>query len=220
MPLYRTYKKKDLIVGVWKVDETVEQLCAMFHQFSIYEADFQRFTSDKRKLEWLAVRVLLKTLCGEEKEIAYRSSGKPYLVDGSAYISFSHTNGYVAVALHPSVAVGVDIEQYGNRVQRVASRFVRDDEWPSIVAGDEIYALLLHWSAKETMFKLMDDVAVDFIKHLQIFPFEPKETGTFNACEYRSEKKQKFQIHYDTHTDYVLTFACSELIGDNAIRFS
>lgn len=210
MPLYRTYKKDDLTVGVWKVDETVEQLCAMFHQFSIYEKGFQRFSSDKRKLEWLAVRVLLKTLCGEEKEVAYHPSGKPYLVDGSAYISFSHTNGYVAVALHPLVEVGVDIEQYGNRVQRVASRFIRDDEWVSIAAGDEIYALLLHWSAKETMFKLMDDVAVDFINHLQIFPFEPKQTGVFYACEYRSEKKQKFHIHYDTHTDYVLTFACAE----------
>ena len=37
MPLYRTYKQGDLIVGIWKVDETIEQLRSMFHQFSIYE---------------------------------------------------------------------------------------------------------------------------------------------------------------------------------------
>ena len=67
MPLYCTYRQGDLVVGVWKVDETIEQLCAMFHQFSIYEEGFYRFSSDKRKQEWLAVRVLLKTLCGEEK---------------------------------------------------------------------------------------------------------------------------------------------------------
>ena len=70
MPIYRTYKQGNLTVGVWKVDETVEQLRSMFHQFSIYEEAFTRFSSDKRKQEWLAVRVLLKELCGgEEKEI-------------------------------------------------------------------------------------------------------------------------------------------------------
>lgn len=210
MPIYRTYKQGDLLVGVWKVDETIEQLRSMFHQFSIYEESFMRFSAEKRKQEWLAVRVLLKELCGEEKKIAYLPSGKPYLEDGSAFVSFSHTSGYVAVALHPSAEVGVDIEQYGTRVQRVASRFIREDEKVSVESGDEIYALLLHWSAKETMFKLMKDEAVDFIKHLHILPFVPEESGTFHACEYRSGQEQEFLIHYDTHPDYVLTFACLE----------
>ena len=210
MPIYRTYKQGDLLVGIWKVDETIEQLRSMFHQFSIYEECFMRFSAEKRKQEWLAVRVLLKELCGEEKKIAYLPSGKPYLEDGSAFVSFSHTLGYVAVALHPSAEVGVDIEQYGTRVQRVASRFIREDEKVSVKSGDEIYALLLHWSAKETMFKLMEDEAVDFVNHLHILPFAPKESGTFHACEYRSGKEQKFLVHYDTHPDYVLTFACLE----------
>ena len=149
-------------------------------------------------------------MCGEEKKISYYPSGKPYLEDGSAYVSFSHTNGYVAVALHPSSEVGVDIEQYGTRVQRLASRFIREDEKESLAAGDEIYALLLHWSAKETMYKLMDNVAVDFIDHLRIFPFIPQKSGSFDACEYRSGKECQFHIYYDTHPDYVLTFACLE----------
>ena len=207
MAIYRKYKQDDLTVGVWKVDETVEQLRSMFHHFSIYEEGFARFSAEKRKQEWLAVRVLLKEMLGEEKKIAYLPSGKPYLEDESMHVSFSHTNGYVAVALHPSAEVGVDIEQYGTRVQRVASRFIREDEKPSIASGDEVYGLLLHWSAKETMFKLMDDQAVDFIDHLRIMPFELQESGTFEACEYRSDKKRKFLIHYDTHSDYVLTFA-------------
>ena len=210
MPLYRTYKQGDLTVAVWKVDETVEQLRSMFHQFSIYEAGYARFSAEKRKQEWLAVRVLLKEILGEEKEIAYHPSGKPFLKDNSMHISFSHTHGYVAVALHPSAEVGVDIEQYGHRVQRVASRFIREDEKVSIASGDEIYGLLIHWSAKETMFKLMDDQAVDFIDHLHILPFVLQEQGLFEACEYRSGKEQRFLIHYDTHPDYVLTFACLE----------
>lgn len=210
MPLYRTYKQGDLTVAVWKVDETVEQLRSMFCQFSLYEKGFARFSAEKRKQEWLAVRVLLKEMLGEEKEIDYHPSGKPYLKDRSSCISFSHTNGYVAVALHPTAEVGVDIEQYGHRVQRVASRFVREDEKVSIASGDEVYGLLLHWSAKETMFKLMDDQGVDFIDHLHIQPFVLRERGSFEAREYRSGKERGFLIHYDTHPDYVLTFACLE----------
>ena len=210
MPLYRKYEQGDLTVAVWKVDETVEQLRSMFHQFSVYEEGYARFSAEKRKQEWLAVRVLLKEMLGEEKSIAYLPSGKPYLEDGSMHVSFSHTHGYVAVAFHPSAEVGVDIEQYGTRVRRVAPRFIREDEKVSIASGDEIVGLLLHWSAKETMFKLMDDQGVDFINHLHVLPFQHEESGTFKACEYRSDKEMEFLIHYDTHPDYVLTFACLE----------
>ena len=93
-------------------------------------------------------------------------------------------------------------------MKRVASRFIREDEQISIASGDEIYGMLLHWSAKETMFKLMDDEAVDFIDHLHIQPFQLENSGTMEALEYRSGKNQKFHIHYDTHSDYVLTYAC------------
>ena len=210
MPLYRTYKKGDLRVGVWKVEETIDQLRSKFNDFSLYESGLQKFKAEKRQLEWLAVRILLKELLGEEKEIDYLPSGKPFLKDRSAYISFSHTSGYVAVAVHPTKEVGIDIEQYGKRVCKVASRFVREDESVSVEAGDEIYALLLHWSAKETMFKLMNQSDVDFFEHMHILPFVPSESGEMEAVEYRTDLHQTFQISYYTHPDYVLTFACWE----------
>jgi len=210
MPLYQTYRKGELRVGIWKVEETICQMRSMFVDFSLYESGLQRFKSEKRQLEWLAVRVLLKELVGEEKEIGYLPSGKPYLEDRSACVSFSHTSGYVAVAVHPNKEVGIDIEQYGLRVRKLASRFVRDDERSSVEAGDEIYALLLHWSAKETMFKLMEHSDVDFLDHLHILPFIPTDSGEMKAVEYRTEMRHTFQVSYYTHPDYVLTFACLE----------
>ena len=208
MPLYRTYKQDNLLVGVWKVDESSDELCAMFDNFSLYESAYSKFTSDKRKQEWLAVRVLLKELLGgEEKEIVYASSGKPFLKDGSMRVSFSHTKGYVAVAIHPDCEVGVDIEQYGERVKKVASRFMHENEKPSVLAGDEVYTLLLHWSAKETMYKLMEEEAVDFARHLRIHPFVASDSGELDAVETRTDAQTRFRIFYDTHTDYVLTYA-------------
>lgn len=88
----------------------------------------QRFTSDRRKLEWLSVRVLLYSMLQEDKEIGYSSEGKPHLTDNSSFISISHTKGYVAVILSSVAPVGIDIEQYGQRVKRVYDRFIRSDE--------------------------------------------------------------------------------------------
>ena len=176
MPLYRTYSEGEFLLGIWKSDETTEQLLASLEHKDWYREKLA-VLSEKRKHEWLSVRVLLKALCGEEKEIAYYSSGRPYLKDGSRYISISHTRGYVAVALHSSCEVGMDIEQYGTRVRKVASRFIRSDEEPAMMEGDDVYALLLHWSAKEALFKLMGVEEVDFIRHLRIFSFQPVGRG-------------------------------------------
>ena len=82
MPLYRTHREEGLLLGIWKSDETTGQLLALLEHLSWYEGELAKF-SENRKHEWLAVRVLLKTLCGEEKEIAYYPSGRPYLKDGS-----------------------------------------------------------------------------------------------------------------------------------------
>ncbi len=206
MPLFRTHREGELLLGIWKTDESTEQLLEMLDRHEWYREAVERY-GKSRLHEWLAVRVLLKTLCGEEKEIAYHPSGRPYLKDDSFYLSISHTRGYVAVALHPFCEVGLDIEQYGTRVKKVASRFIRPDEEPTVRQGDEIYTLLLHWSAKETLFKLMDTVEVDFIEHLHILPFTQTESGCFQAREYRTEAQRAYEMHYLTHPDFVLTWA-------------
>lgn len=206
MPLYRTFREGELLLGIWKSEETTEQLLAVLKHLPWYEDKLAKF-SESRKHEWLAVRVLLAALCGEEKEIGYYPSGKPFLKDGSAHLSISHTRGYVAVALHPYKEVGLDIEQYGTRVKKVASRFIRPDEEPTLLQGDEIYNLLLHWSAKETLFKLMDVEGVDLIRHLHVLPFVAAEEGSFEACEYKTEQQRDYRIGYFTHPDFVLTWA-------------
>jgi 4'-phosphopantetheinyl transferase EntD len=100
----------------------------------------------------------------------------------------------------------MDIEQYGTRVRKVASRFIRSDEESTMMEGDEVYALLLHWSAKEALFKLMGVEEVDFIRHLRIFPFSLSEEGEFEACEYRTGRQERYRVRYVTHPDFVLTW--------------
>lgn len=192
--------------GVWKMDESVEELLALLPIREPYEEGLGRFTALHRKLEWLSVRVLLYQLLGKTVEIAYEPSGKPYLVDHSHFISISHTKGYVAVILSTVSEVGIDIEQYGPRIHKVAHKFMRDDEVVTPYNDDSTWSLLLHWSAKEVMFKCMDAAEVDFREHLRIEPFHLQEQGVLTAHEYRTELRQHFQISYLLYPDFVLTW--------------
>lgn len=194
--------------GIWKTDESLNELLALLPHPEQYASGMRRFAAEHRRREWLAVRVLLYVLTGEEKEIAYTPAGKPFLVDKTASISISHTRGYVAVLLGlRNREVGIDIEQYGERVRKVASRFMREDEVSASFRDTDTWSLLLHWSAKETMFKCMNTSEVDFRKHLHIFPFPVAEQGVFSAREYRTAENRRFTIHYYLFPDFVLTLS-------------
>ena len=130
------------------------------------EQELNRFVSERRKMEWLSVRVLLYSMLREDKEIGYSSEGKPYLADRSFFISISHTKGYVAVMLGSRSAVGIDIEQYGQRVHRVSDRYVRSDEQAETYQGDTTWSLLLHWSAKEAVlnvWRMLTPISASFV---------------------------------------------------------
>lgn len=205
MPIYKTYEKESFRWGIWKADETLEELALLMpHGDVCMQESIQRFSNENRRKEWLAVRVLLSYLSEKEYEIAYCPSGKPYLKDSSCRISVSHTNGYVAVALHPLHEVGIDIERYATRVMKVKERFMRENEYAE---GDEIYALLLHWSAKETLFKLLGQEEVDLKEHFQILPFSIGQEGTMKAYEYKTAEKNDYTVFYRLEPEFVLTWS-------------
>lgn len=209
MPLFKKWNAGGGIVGIWKVEESLEDLLALLSDADVCRQEMEKMKSESRRMEYVAVRVLLRQLLGEELHIAHEPSGKPYLVEQTYHLSISHTKGYVAVALHRHLCPGVDIEYYADRVKKVTSRFVRQDEQAGIDRYEGtpyIYMLLLHWSAKETMYKVMEENEVDFVDHLRIMPFDLSESGSFAVCEYRTPQKENFQISYMIHPDFVCTW--------------
>lgn len=206
MALFLSHNEPLCRWGIWKMNEPLEALLDLLPEREYYEHELQRFTAPHRKLEWLSVRALFFRLLGEHKVVCYEPSGKPYLADNSYHVSISHTKGYVAVILSTEKIVGIDIEQYGQRVHKVAHKYMREDESVSLYNGDDTWSLLLHWSAKEVMFKCMDTAEVDFREHLHIEPFIPQEQGVFVGHEYRTGQQRNFRIHYLIHPEFVMTW--------------
>lgn len=199
--LYIQKEIEGCLLGVWKVEESSDELFSMLHQKEWLEPIFLMKSASRRQ-EMLASRVLLTSLLGEEKEICYYPSGKPFLADKSYQISISHTKGYVAIMLDKEQTMGLDIERRTDKIFRVRDRVVSSSEF--IDEENQQIHLLLHWSAKEAMFKYLNAEGVDFRRNLHVFPFIPQKKGFFEVKETKTERAQQFRACYWVTDDFVL----------------
>ncbi len=189
--------------AVWHVTESIAELLAQLPEGCILWQEAQmRFKSEARQKEWIAVRVLLHALKGADARIVYTENGAPELEKENTFISISHTKGYVCLALSDKGRVGVDIEQMGNKIGRVRSRFVREDE-----NINTLRQLLVAWSAKESAFKLLQRTDVDFKEQLQISGLEDRNTGNFPIRYQNDTETVDCIVDYEVFPNFVLTIA-------------
>lgn len=194
-------------MGIWKIEESTEELYARLNRKEEYLPFLDRVKAEKRRAEWLASRVLLKQLLGEEVRIAYRPDGAPFLPDHPLHLSISHTNGYAAVLLQAKEAVGIDIEYRAERVKKIRSRFMSAEEEAGIDLRHETEMLLIHWCAKEALFKMIGQTDVDFQKHLHVSPFPYAGQGIIDAWETRTETQAAYRLHYHLFPEFVLVYS-------------
>ena len=164
------YKQLSPLHGVWKMEESSDELLGMLEHKADYSSFLERVSAEKRRQERFASRVLLKELLGEEVRVDYHSTGAPFLACVPLYISISHTRDYVAVILDKR-PTGIDIEYRSDRILKIRSRFMNPEEEAGIDLEHEVEHLLIHWCAKETLFKIIEQEGVDFQKHLHVNPF-------------------------------------------------
>lgn len=86
---------------------------------------------------------------GAGVRVLHEADGSPILAGSSLHISISHSRHYVALALHPTLRIGIDIEEPRlEQLRRVISKFLSPTELP--MWQDR---LLEAWTAKEAAFK-------------------------------------------------------------------
>lgn len=191
-------------LGIWKLEESSSELYARLSRKEEYQPFLNRVKAEKRRAEWLAVRVLLMQLLGEEARVAYRPDGAPYLVDLPFHLSISHTEGYVSVLLQETAAVGIDLEYRSDRVKRIRSRFMSAEEEAGVDPLHETACLLIHWCAKEALFKMIGQTDVDFREHLHVAPFPYAESGEIAVWETRTAARNAYRLQYRLFPDFVM----------------
>ena len=209
MPNYVHHTYEGGGIAIWHITETADELYGLLGTHR-YDAQLAEKKNESRRAEWLAVRLLVKELFGSEAEVAYHPTGRPYLKNGTAHISISHTKGFAAVAYHHRAPLGMDIEYLSSRVDRIASRFTTRAEASYIDIHDKSARQMYHlinWSAKETLYKLFDSPSLaEFKEVFHIAPYTLGECGAMDATVFHAEKSV-LAVSYRTFPEFVCTWA-------------
>jgi phosphopantetheinyl transferase len=167
--LYKGHRDA-LSFGIWHITETEAEL----ERFSGCSAP-ARISNPSRRCEYLSIRALAVDMGLDPGKIEYQTSGKPFLTDYPGTISFSHTKNYAAIVVAPHVNVGIDIEQRTERVVRIRHKFMHPLEEAALKEAaliesnwDTNTGLLLHWCAKEAVFKAVPEEAIDFAQEIRV----------------------------------------------------
>jgi len=194
MPLiYKEHTKQGSLVGIWKIEEPAEFFLAELSDKAMPEDKLQT-----RRLEKLGIRYLLNQLSQKflDKEIDYDNFGKPHLLNGQHFISFSHKKSFVAVILSENNPhTGIDIELTGPLPLKLSHKFVSSyDSIPEDKFTPQQKAALI-WSAKESLYKIYGIKELDFIKHLRIEYIEGNQLlGTIHKNDFYLQVPLKFDF--------------------------
>lgn len=195
-------------LGLWQMDESPEQLFDLYPHLLPYRSSLDdKYKNDGRKLEFLAIRALMyemlrvngasKGLLSHAGDFTHNGQGKPLF--RGYHVSISHTKGYAALILSKKSEVAVDIEYMSDRVERIASKFLRKDE-----RADSLDSKLVHWCAKETVFKLFSEENLLF-EDMRVKPFD---TMSDWACDVENLKSGKTaRVDFEFAMDFVLTYS-------------
>lgn len=210
--VYQKEIQDSTTLALWKIEESAEDLVAKLQLDEQEQAYFQSLGQNKRQLQWLATRVLLRTLLQTEHYIDCKADthGKPYLVNFPHHISLSHSYDYAAVILSETRAVGIDIELIKPKIEALASKFLSDAERSFIDREQAVPHLYTCWAAKEAIYKLQGKSGVSFKEHIHLQPFAYAEKGTVQASLENKEETKTFDVAFERFDSYVLAYVCGE----------
>jgi len=205
MPLFKTITLSDGLIAVWELSETSIELFPNFSPEDLEDSEFQKYTYEKRKVEWLATRVLLKQMIGSEFTISYSETGKPILNHNRyKHISISHSRYFLAVFIHEHLNVGIDIEDMTRNYNAVEKRYLSKEELIVVTKNTKLQCI--YWCAKEAIFKMVLDEGIEFREQINIVPFNPEQENQFTARYTDKTQEWSYQLHFQSFSDHCLVW--------------
>lgn len=214
------------VLGLWHLSETPEDLWASLPNAEAYQPLMPAKADATRQAQWLAGRRLAHSLFAElptplppETLVQNDATGRPWLLGAPAdtVVSLSHSGEWAAAVLTQGGRAGVDVELIRDKAQRLAGKFLAEDEWAHAravtadIAADTHYSLL--WSAKESLYKLAAQRGIIFRQQLLLHEFRLGTSGEIPATLVLGGTETRHRICYTQPAPgYVLTY-CHEPAG-------
>jgi len=200
------YLNEFSILGVWKIEEDLVTLLDLVSLDIDEKKKYKGFSSNSRKLEFLSVRTLLSELIGKEARIVYNKNNKPFLKDGSRFISISHSHKLTAILLSTNEKVGIDLEYMSSNIAAIAFKFLNWREKVTKELNDRRYHLYLHWCAKEALYKICDKEGISIRKNITIEPFNVKDSGEIQGKVHTDKINESFDLYYSKYNNYAIVW--------------
>ena len=192
-------------LGIWKIEED-ESFFRNELQLDEHENEFlSTIKAENRRLQWLSTRLLIRRIINPKGQILmeWDDFGKPIIINYDFEVSISHSNEMVSVIVGDRKS-GNDIERKDRKVERIARKFIRDDEFAFIEEEIATDYYITIWAAKETMFKFYGGGGIDFKEHMSVKPFKMEEKGEFEM-EYLKGGNEMLTINYEWINGHILT---------------
>ena len=206
MGIYRIKSiSTDSTIGLWEMTESWQELVALADLEPLELLQLEDKKTDKRKLEWLACRMLLQEMTSLPPIITHDKNRKPHLKNSDYQLSMSHSGAFACVYISKATPVGVDVQQMKPSISKGIDYFLGANEQQWINPADNVLLHLI-WSAKESVFKYAGDPDLDLKKDLAANAFESNQNGNFEVSILKPGQTKVVPIAYETFADYVLTW--------------
>jgi phosphopantetheinyl transferase (holo-ACP synthase) len=187
----------------------VEKLIQILQSENIdFEYYIDGIKSEAKVLERLNQLLVLKSSIhlGFDK-IKHLESGKPILSKGNTNISISNSLPYVAVQYGNGEYLGVDIQTFTSKIQRISTKFTTDLEIEKLMSEnfDRITSLHLLWSSKEAIYKALQIKGLLFREEILFFAAD-NVNQTLDFLINHEGKKYFAQLQYFLNKDFCLVF--------------
>lgn len=205
------YLNEFSIIGVWKIEEDLDTLLNLVVLDNDEKKKYKSFASTSRKLEFLSVRALLAELIGKDAKIVYNKNNKPFLKDGSRFISISHSHKLTAILLSTNEKVGIDLEYMSTNIAAIAFKFLNRKEKVAREQDERRYHLYIHWCAKEALYKICDKEGISIRKNLTIEPFKVQDSGEIRGHVHTDKINESFDLYYSKYDNYAIVWTKKKL---------
>jgi len=200
------YLNEFSVLGVWKIEEDINTLLDLVSLDPEDKKRYKGYSSNSRKLEFLSVRALLSELIGKDARIVYNKNNKPFLKDGSRFISITHSHKLTAILLSTNEKVGIDLEYMSSNISAIAFKFLNRKEKISKDPENKKYNHYLHWCAKEALYKICDKEGISIRRNITIDPFVVNDSGEIKGHVHTDKINESFDLFYSKYDNYTIVW--------------
>lgn len=205
MPLRdHIFLERNIQVFTWQIEESLEDLRSNILLSTEDREKLSKRKSLQQQKGFLATRKLILHAGIDSASLKYNQNGAPFL-DSGKHLSITHSKTQAGIALGDHL-LGLDIEEYHHKIEKIAPKFLHKDEDYAIKSNNPIEMLTRIWTAKESLYKALNISGISFSKQLLIAPFQVGQT-TGKAEVSIGDEIRKFSLDFILNKDYCATLA-------------